>query len=176
MALLACRSKVRSNRLHDHRLTDKSHDVLLKKELEPWQTVTASPIPTEATVSAWKLAVSIAQVFVSVPGWIRVKTQLTIREGIDPLNVRKLPGLIKYSNIVLKWGISDDSELWDWRKEATDGKVARKSGSIVLLDDWGRKRCVGTLSQGGPPSGLGRASTPPATRLPSRRWKSCMKD
>ena len=62
------------------------------------------------------------------------------REGIDPLNVRKLPGLIRYSNIVLKWGISDDSELWDWRKEATDGKVARKSGSIVLLDDSGQEK------------------------------------
>ena len=32
------------------------------------------------------------------------------REGADPLNVKKLPGLIKYSNIVLKWGLSDDAE------------------------------------------------------------------
>ena len=62
------------------------------------------------------------------------------REGPDPLNVRKLPGLIKYSNIVLKWGLSDDKELWEWRTEAIDGKVARKSGSIILLDDAGEEK------------------------------------
>lgn len=57
------------------------------------------------------------------------------REGIEGLTVRKLPGLNKYSNISLKWGITDDTELWDWRKKAMDGTVERKNGSIVLMDD-----------------------------------------
>ncbi len=57
------------------------------------------------------------------------------REGTDPLTARKLPGLNKYSNISLKWGMTDDAELWEWRKKAIDGKIERKNGSIVLMDD-----------------------------------------
>jgi len=35
------------------------------------------------------------------------------REGNEkPLTARKLPGLNKYSNISLKWGITDDASLW----------------------------------------------------------------
>ncbi len=51
------------------------------------------------------------------------------------LNVRKLPGLIKYSNISLKRGITDDKDLWEWRKKVMDGKVERKNVSIILLSD-----------------------------------------
>lgn len=56
------------------------------------------------------------------------------REGTDSPTPRKLPGLVKYSNITLKWGISDDNELWDWRNSVIEGKPQRKNGSIVLLD------------------------------------------
>jgi phage tail-like protein len=63
------------------------------------------------------------------------------REGNEKnLTVRKLPSMVKYSNITLKWGITSDSELWDWRKQAMDGKIERKNGSIVLLDDTGEEQ------------------------------------
>lgn len=63
------------------------------------------------------------------------------REGNEkPLTARKLPGLNKYSNISLKWGITDDASLWEWRKKAIDGKVERKNGSIILLDDTGEEK------------------------------------
>src|SRR5262245_17130687 len=63
------------------------------------------------------------------------------REGIEKfLTARKLPGLNKYSNISLKWGITDDASLWEWRKKAIDGKVDRKSGSIILFNDAGEER------------------------------------
>lgn len=62
------------------------------------------------------------------------------REGTEGLTARKLPGLNKYSNITLKWGMTDDHELWDWRKRAMTGKVERKNGSIVLLDDTGAEK------------------------------------
>ena len=64
------------------------------------------------------------------------------REGIEGLTARKLPGLNKYSNISLKWGITDDAELWDWRKKAMDGRVERMNGSIVLLDDTGQEEVM----------------------------------
>lgn len=59
------------------------------------------------------------------------------REGNEPLTTRRLPGLVKYTNISLKWGTTDDTDLWAWRKQAMDGKVERKNGSIVLMDDTG---------------------------------------
>src|ERR1700687_3970421 len=47
--------------------------------------------------------------------------------------IRKQPGVLKWSNIVLKRGITDILELWEWRKKVEQGKVneARKSGSVV---------------------------------------------
>jgi phage tail-like protein len=59
------------------------------------------------------------------------------REGNDGRVARKLPGLTKHANITLKWGTTDDAELWAWRKTVMDGKVQRKNGSIILLDDTG---------------------------------------
>jgi len=62
------------------------------------------------------------------------------REGNESLTARKLPGLNKYSNISLKRGITDDKQLWEWRKKAIDGKIERKNGSIVLQDDAGEEK------------------------------------
>lgn len=39
------------------------------------------------------------------------------REGTDSLTTRKLSGLVKYSNITFKWGITDDRTV---RLEAGD--------------------------------------------------------
>jgi len=61
------------------------------------------------------------------------------REGSDPITARKLPGLVKHSNIVLKWGHSDDHELFDWRNDVASGKLQRKNGSIIQLDDEGKE-------------------------------------
>ena len=72
------------------------------------------------------------------------------REGNEPLTPRKLPSLNKYSNITLKWGTTDDAELWDWRKKAIDGKVERKNGSIVLLDDAGEEKVRWNFREGWP--------------------------
>lgn len=62
------------------------------------------------------------------------------REGIDPTHVRKLPGLTKFTNITLKRGITDSSELYQWRQTVVKGQVSRRNGSIVLLDDTGTER------------------------------------
>lgn len=72
------------------------------------------------------------------------------RDGTDPLHVRKLPALNKYSNITLKRGITDNHEIWDWRKKCIDGKIERKNGSIVLLDDGGTEKCRWNFHEGWP--------------------------
>jgi len=61
------------------------------------------------------------------------------REGGDNTTTRKLPGMTKYSNIVLKWGLTGDRELYDWHRDAVKGKVVRKNGSIVVLDRAGNE-------------------------------------
>jgi phage tail-like protein len=61
------------------------------------------------------------------------------REGGQNTTVRKLPGLTKYSNIVLKWGMADDRDLYDWHRQAITGDIVRKNGSIVLLNRKGEE-------------------------------------
>jgi len=56
------------------------------------------------------------------------------REGGDNTTMRKLPGTTKYTNISLKWGLSDSRELYDWYRKVVTGKVERRNGSIVVLD------------------------------------------
>jgi phage tail-like protein len=58
------------------------------------------------------------------------------REGADiAMNVRKLSGLRKYTNIVLKRGYTQDKSLWEWRKKIINGLVERRSADIILLNE-----------------------------------------
>src|SRR5260370_22104245 len=55
--------------------------------------------------------------------------------GDKTLGVRKLPGLVKYGNIVLKRGITLDRSLWDWIRKVIEGAVQRANMAIILLDE-----------------------------------------
>jgi phage tail-like protein len=58
------------------------------------------------------------------------------REGADLThNVRKLRGLTKYTNISLKRGYTQDTELWNWYKSTINGGVERRSLEVVLLNE-----------------------------------------
>jgi phage tail-like protein len=72
--------------------------------------------------------------FQSVSGFDSSIDIVEHREGGENTTTRKLPGLTKYSNITLKWGITDDRELYEWHRDAVLGNVQRKNGSIVGLD------------------------------------------
>lgn len=61
---------------------------------------------------------------------------VTFVDGNDSL-VRKRPGRTTYSNLVLKRGYINSEELWQWHKAVIDGRVERKSGSIIALADDG---------------------------------------
>jgi phage tail-like protein len=62
------------------------------------------------------------------------------REGTDPPHARKLMGMNTYGALSLKRGITDSSELWNWRQTVIDGKAQRKNGSIVLRDETGAEK------------------------------------
>jgi phage tail-like protein len=60
--------------------------------------------------------------------------RIEYREGGDPLQVRQLGGLPKYGPLVLKYGLTQSKELYDWFKSGIDGKVEPRNISIVALD------------------------------------------
>lgn len=71
--------------------------------------------------------------FQEVSGFDSTIDVIEHREGGENTTLRKLPGMTKYSNITLKWGMTDDRELYDWHRDAVQGTIERKNGSIVLL-------------------------------------------
>ena len=73
--------------------------------------------------------------FSEVSGLSTETAVIEYREGGDRTPARKIPGLTKYSNLVLKRGLTQDRALWDWRKTVIDGVVRRANVSLVLLDD-----------------------------------------
>ena len=77
--------------------------------------------------------------FTEVGGLESETAVIEYRVGGEPNRVRKLPGLTTYANIVLRRGITQDAELWSWRKNVIDGMADRRNGAIVLLDDEGNE-------------------------------------
>ena len=73
--------------------------------------------------------------FTECSGLTTEQDVIEYREGGETATVRKLPGLRKYTNIMLKRGFTSDSELWLWRKTTIDGLTERKSGSVILQDE-----------------------------------------
>jgi phage tail-like protein len=91
-----------------------------------------------------------AAAFSEVSGLESETTVIEYRAGTDPNLARKLPGLTKYPNIVLKRGVTQDAELWNWRKRVIDGNVDRRNGSIVLQDDSGQDQVRWNFHNGWP--------------------------
>jgi phage tail-like protein len=74
------------------------------------------------------------------------------REGNEPPTVRKIPGLIKYGNLTLKWGVTDSLELYQWRKLAEQGKMkdARRNVAVIIQDEEGNPKARWEFSQAWP--------------------------
>jgi phage tail-like protein len=72
------------------------------------------------------------------------------REGTDKSTAQKRPGRHTQSVISLKWGVTDDAELWAWRKKSIDGMIERRNGSIVLCDDTGEEKVRWNFVDGWP--------------------------
>src|SRR5688500_12353954 len=72
--------------------------------------------------------------FAECTGFASNNDPMEYREGNEAPTVRKLPGMTKYANITLKWGLTDSDELFKWYTDITKGKIQRKNGSIVVMD------------------------------------------
>ena len=63
------------------------------------------------------------------------------QEGGQNNYIHKLPGAARYpSNLVLKRGLTDADILWKWHQDVMRGRIVRKNGSIILLDDTGTEK------------------------------------
>ena len=76
--------------------------------------------------------------------------------GITRAGFREASGLdsaqdpVEYRAISLKRGVTNDAELWAWRKKSIDGTVERKNGSIVLCDHTGKEKARWNFADGWP--------------------------
>ena len=79
--------------------------------------------------------------FSEVTGFDATVDPIDYREGTDPTHVRKLPGLTKYGNITLKWGVTDSKLLYDWHREIVEnGNIQRKNMAIIVMDERGEPK------------------------------------
>jgi phage tail-like protein len=104
-------------------------------------------MPTEELFGAYNFLLEIQGVindnkvivggFKSVAGMDSETEIVEFKQGND-LVVRKKPGRTTYANIVLERGYTATDDLWQWRKNIEDGKIDRRSGSVIILDQDGQ--------------------------------------
>lgn len=75
--------------------------------------------------------------FSEVSGFDASVDVVEYREGNEVITPRKLPGLAKYGNITLKWGVTDSMDLYNWMQDTIQGKVARKAVTIIAINEAG---------------------------------------
>jgi len=58
------------------------------------------------------------------------------RDGSDVSSgVRKIPGLVKYSNLILKRGLTKSPELYEWFKQTKRGTLERRDITVSILKE-----------------------------------------
>jgi phage tail-like protein len=76
--------------------------------------------------------------FREVSGLAAETAVIEYRVGTDPVgHVRKLPGLTRHPNLVLRRGVTQNRELWEWHARIRNGEADRRDGAVFLLDDTG---------------------------------------
>jgi phage tail-like protein len=79
--------------------------------------------------------------------------------------VGKLPGRVRFPNIVLRWGMTDSTELYEWHRGALQGTIDRKDGSIVQLDFQGDEKARWNFADAWPTKWDGPAFNTAASEL-----------
>lgn len=72
---------------------------------------------------------------------IRIKP-IRYRESGSAQVVRALPGPVEYSDVTLRYGLTDSMDLWNWMLTAAQGKVKRRHVSIIMLDADGAREAM----------------------------------
>lgn len=75
--------------------------------------------------------------FSEVSGFDASIDVIEYREGDMIPTPIKLPGLKRYGNITLRWGMADDMVLYEWLNTGVEGAVERKTVTITMQDEEG---------------------------------------
>lgn len=82
---------------------------------------------------------------------IQVETETeTYEEGGVNDFVHQLPKRTRHPHIILRRGITDIDQLWNWHQDVVSGKFKRKNGSIILLGAAGDDKWRWNFSQAFP--------------------------
>lgn len=73
-----------------------------------------------------------------------------INEGGLNSASRKFAGRTKHENLTLKRGMTNSAELYNWHRDAVEGRVKRFDGSIVLYDEKGEEAIRWNFFRGWP--------------------------
>ena len=69
-----------------------------------------------------------------------IEHKVVSENGVDM--IMKVPGRLKWTEITLKRGITDDMQMWEWRKTVEQGEMekARSNFSIIMMDRAGAEK------------------------------------
>jgi len=72
--------------------------------------------------------------FLSVQGIESLTDVLEYRNGNEEALPRRLPGLHRCANIILRRGLTANRDLWEWRLTVLEGRTERRNGVVIILD------------------------------------------
>lgn len=73
-------------------------------------------------------------VFSEISGFDMSIDVIEYRDGSDKLkSPRKMPGLTKYGNVTLKWGMTDNTEFYEWVAGIADGSKSQPEDRIKTV-------------------------------------------
>jgi phage tail-like protein len=103
----------------------------------------AENIRKEDPYLSFKFRVELGSIFIGgfseVSGLqVEIETE-DYREGGMNEYIHKLAGPARYpSNLILKHGLLDADQLWEWQQEIVQGAVNRQTTSIILMNSAGQ--------------------------------------
>ncbi len=77
--------------------------------------------------------------FKSMSGLSSKQDMIEYRYGGDR-TVRRKPGRVSFTNLVLEMGYTTNTALFDWTKTMVEGEKNKKDGSVVILDHDGSEQ------------------------------------
>ena len=62
---------------------------------------------------------------------------IEVRDGADPSRTKKMPGVVKFTNIVMKRGVTNSTHLFAWWTNIANGTLDPRDVSVIALDRQG---------------------------------------
>lgn len=107
--------------------------------------MTRNPADVKDPLTAFNFGLEIEGIvgsyFTECSGLTATMEVFEYKEGGQNAYTHKLPGRTTYGNVTLKWGMTDDMDLWKWYEKIRDWvtnkagpNVPRKDVSIIQFD------------------------------------------